>query len=152
MGHWERVAFGRDLAKDDRSLTFCYQSDYSSSSNSTGRKKCFSQDSTVAVKSDSIINYHATHKCPPSGLRSTDGLPHARWTPTGVRSFQLSYHRAKLLINRQSINILKKKQNGGRLPSDPFTVLSLHRKRKALLNLALKARIEKFLMENSGAI
>lgn len=37
----------------------------------------------------------------------------------------------------------------GRLPSDPFTGLEFTPHRKAILNLALKARIEKFLMENS---
>uniref|UniRef100_A0A1A9WPQ1 U-box domain-containing protein n=1 Tax=Glossina brevipalpis TaxID=37001 RepID=A0A1A9WPQ1_9MUSC len=37
----------------------------------------------------------------------------------------------------------------GRLPSDPFTGLEFTAHRKAILNLALKARIEKFLMENS---
>ncbi|CAD6992252.1 RING finger protein 37 [Ceratitis capitata] len=37
----------------------------------------------------------------------------------------------------------------GRLPSDPFTGLEFTSHRKAILNLALKARIEKFLMENS---
>ncbi|XP_039967434.1 RING finger protein 37 [Bactrocera tryoni] len=37
----------------------------------------------------------------------------------------------------------------GRLPSDPFTGLEFTSQRKAILNLALKARIEKFLMENS---
>lgn len=37
----------------------------------------------------------------------------------------------------------------GRLPSDPFTGLEYTSQRKAILNLALKARIEKFLMENS---
>lgn len=37
----------------------------------------------------------------------------------------------------------------GRLPSDPFTGLEFTFNRKAILNLALKARIEKFLMENS---
>ncbi|XP_067633017.1 RING finger protein 37 [Eurosta solidaginis] len=37
----------------------------------------------------------------------------------------------------------------GRLPSDPFTGLEFTSYRKAILNLALKARIEKFLMENS---
>ncbi|ALC47636.1 CG2218 [Drosophila busckii] len=37
----------------------------------------------------------------------------------------------------------------GRMPSDPFTGLEYTSQRKAILNLALKARIEKFLMENS---
>ncbi|XP_017856262.1 PREDICTED: RING finger protein 37 [Drosophila arizonae] len=37
----------------------------------------------------------------------------------------------------------------GRLPSDPFTGLEYTSQRKAILNLALKARIEKFLMEHS---
>lgn len=37
----------------------------------------------------------------------------------------------------------------GRLPSDPFTGLEFTSQRKAILNLSLKARIEKFLMENS---
>ncbi|XP_054736563.1 RING finger protein 37 [Anastrepha obliqua] len=37
----------------------------------------------------------------------------------------------------------------GRLPSDPFTGLEFTSHRKAILNLALKARIEKFLMDNS---
>ncbi|XP_030369943.1 RING finger protein 37 [Scaptodrosophila lebanonensis] len=36
----------------------------------------------------------------------------------------------------------------GRLPSDPFTGLEYTSQRKAILHLALKARIEKFLMEN----
>ncbi|KAH8384204.1 RING finger protein 37 [Drosophila serrata] len=37
----------------------------------------------------------------------------------------------------------------GRQPSDPFTGLEYNAQRKAILNLALKARIEKFLMEHS---
>lgn len=37
----------------------------------------------------------------------------------------------------------------GRQPSDPFTGLEFNAQRKAILHLALKARIEKFLMENS---
>ncbi|KAI8046710.1 RING finger protein 37 [Drosophila gunungcola] len=37
----------------------------------------------------------------------------------------------------------------GRQPSDPFTGLEYNLQRKAILNLALKARIEKFLMEHS---
>ncbi|KAH8307937.1 hypothetical protein KR059_003153 [Drosophila kikkawai] len=37
----------------------------------------------------------------------------------------------------------------GRQPSDPFTGLEYNAQRKAIINLALKARIEKFLMENS---
>ncbi|XP_068153549.1 RING finger protein 37 [Drosophila tropicalis] len=37
----------------------------------------------------------------------------------------------------------------GRQPSDPFTGLEYTSQRKAILNLALKARIEKFLMEHS---
>ncbi|KAH8381292.1 hypothetical protein KR093_002109 [Drosophila rubida] len=37
----------------------------------------------------------------------------------------------------------------GRLPSDPFTGLEYTSQRKAILNPALKARIEKFLMEHS---
>ncbi|EDV91430.1 RING finger protein 37 [Drosophila grimshawi] len=37
----------------------------------------------------------------------------------------------------------------GRLPSDPFTGLEYTSQRKAILNLAIKARIEKFLMEHS---
>ncbi|KAH8334702.1 hypothetical protein KR074_004505 [Drosophila pseudoananassae] len=37
----------------------------------------------------------------------------------------------------------------GRQPSDPFTGLEYTVQRKAILNLALKARIEKFLMEHS---
>lgn len=37
----------------------------------------------------------------------------------------------------------------GRLPSDPFTGLEFTSHRKAILNVALKARIEKFLVENS---
>lgn len=37
----------------------------------------------------------------------------------------------------------------GRLPSDPFTGLEFTSHRKAILNVSLKARIEKFLVENS---
>ncbi|XP_034662182.1 RING finger protein 37 [Drosophila subobscura] len=37
----------------------------------------------------------------------------------------------------------------GRQPSDPFTGLEYTSQRKAVMNLALKARIEKFLMDNS---
>ncbi|KAH8247265.1 hypothetical protein KR038_001198 [Drosophila bunnanda] len=37
----------------------------------------------------------------------------------------------------------------GRQPSDPFTGLEYNAQRKAIINLALKARIEKFLMEHS---
>lgn len=37
----------------------------------------------------------------------------------------------------------------GRLPSDPFTGLEFNSFRRAVLDLPLKARIEKFLMENS---
>ncbi|KAH8382961.1 hypothetical protein KR009_006009 [Drosophila setifemur] len=37
----------------------------------------------------------------------------------------------------------------GRQPSDPFTGLDYNAQRKAIINLALKARIEKFLMEHS---
>lgn len=37
----------------------------------------------------------------------------------------------------------------GRSPSDPFTGLEYTSQRKAILNLPLKARIEKFLMEHS---
>lgn len=37
----------------------------------------------------------------------------------------------------------------GRMPSDPFTGLEFTMHRKAILNIALKARIEKFFAENS---
>ncbi|KAL5285207.1 UBOX5 family protein [Megaselia abdita] len=48
-------------------------------------------------------------------------------------------------IDKHSLN----EANWGRSPSDPFTGVAFARGRQPILNLDLKARIEKFLLENS---
>ena len=79
-GIWERVAFVRDLAKDVDSLTFCYQSDYSSKSSEQqpGEKVFFFKTAHKLLSNTNSIKLiiRATHKCPPV-LRKVQvwGLP-----------------------------------------------------------------------------
>ncbi|XP_075148875.1 RING finger protein 37 [Haematobia irritans] len=212
-GIWERVANVRDLAKDVDSLTFCYQSDYSSSSSKSTGQPCetvffFKTAHKMLSNTKSIkLTIRATHKCPPV-LRKVQiwGLP-ARSLDKGDRELiksiwneitnpydhgarqrdedagQRSPSRCIPELNKSSkLNIpeefldaitwelmifptvlpsgkvvdqstidkhSEEESKWGRLPSDPFTGLEFTIHRKAILNLPLKARIEKFLMENS---
>lgn len=68
-GIWERVANVSDLAKDVDSLTFCYQSDYSSKSSEQQPSETvffFKTAHKMLLNTKSIkLIIKATHKCPP---------------------------------------------------------------------------------------
>uniref|UniRef100_A0A1I8PHB8 U-box domain-containing protein n=1 Tax=Stomoxys calcitrans TaxID=35570 RepID=A0A1I8PHB8_STOCA len=211
-GIWERVANVRDLAKDVDSLTFCYQSDYSSSSKNSSQP-CetvffFKTAHKMLSNTKSIkLTIRATHKCPPV-LRKVQiwGLParsldkadreliksiwneitnpydhgaRQRDEDAGQRSPSRSIpelnKNSKLKLPEEFLDAItwelmifptvlpsgkvvdqstidkhsEEESKWGRMPSDPFTGLEFTIHRKAILNLPLKARIEKFLMENS---
>ncbi|XP_037825252.1 RING finger protein 37 [Lucilia sericata] len=211
-GIWERVAYVRDLAKDVDSLTFCYQSDYSSKSSEqqSSEKVFFFKTAHKMLSNTNSIKLiiRATQKCPPV-LRKVQvwGLParsldkadrelvksiwneitnpydyggmRQRDDDAGQRSPSRSipelnkYSTLKIpeefldaitwelmifptvlpsgkVVDQSTIDKHSEEEaKWGRLPSDPFTGLEFTPHRKAILNLALKARIEKFLMENS---
>lgn len=203
-GSYERVGYVRDVRGD--SVTFCYQSDYSSRNSNQQCEKAFFFKTAHKMLSNCTsikVVIKATQRCPPVmqkiqiwGLPSKSldkadrelvktiwneviNPPGTREREKGQRSPSRNFPElcdsSQLIIPEEFLDAItwelmvfptvlpsgkivdqstidrhsEVEAKWGRLPSDPFTGLEFASHRKAILDLALKARIEKFLMENS---